>query len=1323
MEKEKTLSVTGAKYSLCLRDQIISLAKVLFILAVSIWKWWATLNWYMQLRKAAKIREFFERIARRNNTSVIDAVRRFGHSLDDASLDIAIVRRGKYTSLLSLDELSEESPNRVKFNRVYCDLRISKSLTTLTTSESYDTNGTNDYDSNANDLTVAEKSMKMLDITAEDVMDARARIQERSYWNRRDATAKISNPMEKMMTYFSLEKDEEETEDAFRDAIDDKEDNKVGNEEENIDVTEDVALEEEEEDVTAYSLMEKEKKTDNSETVSRDRRKDIFTEKSEEAVSSSLQFENGDITSDKVKDYVTPMTSRDFDTTSRDKKEGAQKATKTVQCSLTRYERNMNVKVCPSLVKDMEAKFCSIPVSYKWINRSDQRRRSYRVETKQASLAINVDRKEHSTDSKMLLPTCHCASSMNIHTHKNEENSQSTNTKDKSVNRDTDREKLKSSISNVVAQEDRPNGHRPALKHLERHLKKRAQTYHECLEKQPVAWGNMSLAQTARPSGYEKRFVAPNKPSARQTDLKSVQTEISNESESFLSRQRGLKHVQQVRHVQSSDLRLANDFESFKKKNYMKFKEREMMEARTYEAFDFVLLEDEKQIRGRNSRKLSAEGREATESKALKVCNEQTLLDDKNELEARKKYGSLLNYERSLKEAEIPEEKDSKTCNDVTLFGNKEETGAIAGNDLPTNCRRSIEKLEALAAYSRFTSSDYNLIAGRKHDSSRHAALSIYEEDIEVPTRAPNLLEADNVPDDRALEASVMSHLPKTRDNASGGFDLSDRNARCTRVSLNLREITRNIEWTPQPGGITLANKNLQGELPENGRFRESQQRDIVDNNIASVLHNAFFFKPEIIMRIFRRVQTRLQESFSNFETWRRMDFNVEFICRVNNEINRDSLLDSDFEWITGGRNNLSRSLLFNSNRIAEEENNPDLCIIFIGRDELPSESESAIVEDSAESQRSARLSVENVQATNILVFDANRRQTDNATTDNLSLQLIISVLRNFGVEMSEEGTRDVSIEQIEEFGNMSNVTVINDSPSRTFNTSDISNDGENNMCDKISLSQSAHCNDMVDDENKQIFYLSNNPSDNPDVSSVKSLEHDSYYDAQDEKYLSAIDINIQGKIFENNSSFINVDNDVTSRLSNFGNNNDNDDNRQFGTSNNRIEQKTSNVSFEKSTEIFSPKTSFVESYSSQTSILKSADKELQKVSQLASGRATSENKRERSILNSEIKSGDSTLQSHNVEALKLTAETQNSVRSEDEGRTIYGKVNGFLAGQFPGMHSSDESDFNSLYEKNDDRSESTSHESSLMEEFSNDTAENIFTSAHNSARSPDNGN
>ncbi|XP_032684710.1 uncharacterized protein LOC116850490 [Odontomachus brunneus] len=1305
-------------------------------LAISIWKWCATLNWYMQLRKAATIREFFERVARRSNTSVIDTVRRFRHSLDNMSLGIAIVRRGKYTSLLSLDELFEKSPNRVKFNKEYCDLRISKSLTTLITSENYDANGTNDYDSIVNDLSVAEKSMKMLDITAEDIMDARARIQERSYWNRRDATAKISNPVEKMMTYFSLEKDGEETEYAFRDkqiVIDDKENNKIGTEEENIDVTEDVALGEE--NATAYFLMKKEtakQKMDNSETVLRDKRKDIFTEKRKEAVSHLLQSENGNITSDKVKDHVTPMTLHDFYTISREKKEEAQKITKTIQCSLSQHERNMNVKVCPSLVKDMEAKFCFIPVSceHKWISKSDQRRHTYRVETKQASLTINVDRKEHSTNSKMSLPTCHCASSMNIHTHKNKENAQSTNTKNKNVNHDTDNKKLKCSISNVVAQEDRPNGDRFALKHLERRLKKRTQTYHECLEKQPVTWDSMSLAQTARPSGYDKKFVTFNKPFARQTDLKSIQTETFNESKGSLSRQHKLKHVQQARHTQSLNLRLANDFESFKKKNYMKFQEREMMEART---FNFILLEDEKQIRGRNrynlspSRKLSAEEREAIESRALKICNKQTLLDNKNELEARKKYGSSLNYERSLKEAEISKTKDSKTCNDVILFGNREETRAITGNDLPTNYKRSVEKLEALAAYSKFTSSNYNLIAGRKHDSSKHAASSIYEEDIDIPTRASNLLKVDNVPDDRLSEASAMSHLLKIRDNVSNGFDLSDRNARRTCVSLNLREITRNIEWTLQPGGITLINKNLQGELPENGRFRESQQRDIVDNNTTSMLHNAFFFKPEIIMRIFRRAQTRFQGSFSNFEIWRRTDFNVEFVCRVNNEMNvqnRDLLFDFDFEWIMGSRSDLSRSLLFNinSNRIAEEENNPDLCIIFIGRDEFPSESESAIVEDS-ESQRSARLSIENVQATNILIFDANHRQTDNATTDNLSLQLIISVLRNFGIEMSEEDTRNISIEQIEEFGNISNVTVINDFPSCTFNTSDMNNDKGNNMYDKISLSQNIYYNNMVDDENKQILYLSNSSSDNPDVSSVKSLEHVSYYEEQDEKYLSAIDINIEDKISENNSSFINVDNDITSRLSNLGNNNDKDDNRQFGMSKNRTEENISNVSFERSMKIFSPKMSFVESYSSQTSILKSADKELQKVPQLANGQAISENKRARSILNSEIKNSDTTLQSHNVEALKLIDETQNSIRSEDEGRTVYGKINGFLAGQFSGMYSSDESDINSLYEKNNNRSELTSHESSLMEEFLNDTAENIFTSAYNSAHPSNNGN
>ncbi|XP_025074239.1 uncharacterized protein LOC105427957 isoform X2 [Pogonomyrmex barbatus] len=173
------------------------IAEKTICLVFSIYKWCMTLKWYMQLRTLKKIHRF-TMIARRSIATITNVPGRVGRSLDDECLGAAIVRRGKYASLLNLDRFSAESPSRAYF----------KSLTTLITDDIRDPNDVNDYDSDANDLSVAEKSMKMLNVTAEDVMDARARIQERFYWE--EQGAKTPEAIEEVMAQFSLGKDREE---------------------------------------------------------------------------------------------------------------------------------------------------------------------------------------------------------------------------------------------------------------------------------------------------------------------------------------------------------------------------------------------------------------------------------------------------------------------------------------------------------------------------------------------------------------------------------------------------------------------------------------------------------------------------------------------------------------------------------------------------------------------------------------------------------------------------------------------------------------------------------------------------------------------------------------------------------------------------------------------------------------------------------------------------------------------------------------------------------------------------------------------------------
>ncbi|XP_029163862.1 uncharacterized protein LOC114935263 [Nylanderia fulva] len=190
--------------------------KIMWLPFVS-YKWWISLKWYMQLRREAKIRRF-AKIA-----NIINVPGRIGHSLDDECLEIATGRRDKYVSLLNLNRrLTERSSNKINF-----DLRISKSLTTLFTNDDSHNSNDDTNSSSTNDLNVAEKSMKILGLTAEDVMDAYARIQERSYWNEQEVTAETpSGAMEEAVAQFFLEKDGEEISDPLK--IDDLQREKNG---------------------------------------------------------------------------------------------------------------------------------------------------------------------------------------------------------------------------------------------------------------------------------------------------------------------------------------------------------------------------------------------------------------------------------------------------------------------------------------------------------------------------------------------------------------------------------------------------------------------------------------------------------------------------------------------------------------------------------------------------------------------------------------------------------------------------------------------------------------------------------------------------------------------------------------------------------------------------------------------------------------------------------------------------------------------------------------------------------------------------------------
>lgn len=1099
-----------------------------------------------------KIRKFTI-IARRSIAN------RFAHvpgkvriSLEDEYLSPAIARRNKYASLLNLDVLSDEPYGRVNF-----DLRTSKSLTTLTTNDSREWNDTNNHDPIANDLSVAEKSMKMLNITAEDVMDARARIQERPYWNEQDITA---DTVEEVMAQFSLEKLEEKI-DADR------------------------ALKEE--DTTGkYSTEEYRKKGDSRGSLT-DSKSEILSGKRKEDI---LLVRNG---------------------MPKETKKEVERAVKILQCPSS--EEKMEAKPCASFIRKLEAKLYSISVNQKE-RKIDRKKDPCQVTTKSTSASSSSHKEEFEKNSKIC--ACHHVP-RNIYTSRSGKDARSVDSNDKSVKRDTDKKESKRLVSTGIAQKGRVNEHNSTLKYSEIYrLKKQMKQSEDSLKKQSITWESVSLARTAHFSGYAKNIVA--------TDKISVSpTKTFNESNDSLNARRKLKYIEHMRGRPSVDLRSIFKIASLKRKNYAEF-----------EAYnDLALLESKRETKMRkySNRKLSIEDREAIERSALRICNDLTLLENKKELEARKKRDLSSNHKQTTK---ISEMKVSGANNESMLLKNKKEMKAARKHNLSPSYKQSIEKSSTLKARNKLAENTRELQAGEIRDPMKYETSSKCEEDVDTPSVSNHLSGANHGED-------TTSSPSETHRNANA------------RTLLNLREITKNIEWTIHPRGITLINKNLYSQFLENGRFHESRQRDIVDDNIANTLHNAFNFKPEIMRRIFRRAQTRIGEVFPNIPTFLREDFNTEFVCCVNNEMivrDRFSFFDIDFEWVIGNQNNLEN--LHNSeNRVVEEAENQNLCTQSVDPEEIPeSETGTANLTEITGSQEDARSSTGNIETTSILTFDENHEQVDNGTSDHFPVQSIIEELKSFCTDVSEKSICSASsIGRLEEQGNTSSAIEDNGFRTEKFIKNNTSSDEENNNERYRILERSADIEKTIDSQSEEIF----------DDSASSSISHNNHH--------------FNTLISKRNEIKINC---ITS-----------------------ISPKSSSSS----------SLSFVESENYDRSLLNSSEERLQKLTQLSNSETTSEMRRSKSILNSEIKDDDAILELQDAEILMSKA-MQNSARSEDEDReTIHEKANEFPTHRFFGMNSAvklqQDDSLYSTYERYDSGSNTpvSVGDGSLMEEFSND--------------------
>ncbi|XP_011881053.1 PREDICTED: uncharacterized protein LOC105569308 [Vollenhovia emeryi] len=1147
----------------------------LIVAAFSSCKWCTTLKWYTQLQRMAKIRHFAI-IARTSIASFVPG--RAGHSLDDECLGVAISRRGKYASLVYLGRLSEQLASRAN----------AKSLTSLVTEDTKD--DANDDNSDANDLSVAEKSMRMLNVTAEDVMDARARIQERSYWDEQDAITKTPEALE--VAQFPLEKDDEGM----------------------IDKSTTVDRASRKEDIMGSPEMKNE-----------EGKKKLVLPRNQEHIALT---KSNDVTSDKMDNRAKSTESRVAPKKKRGKEEEG--VAKIVQCPSFQSARNTEAKPCASLVRKLEARLYPIPASQreKWTDRVDGRRHQLTPTDSGAS------KKERYKNSKTSC-ACHRAlrNSWKKHT-------QSIGNGGKNV--DVNGKEFRISIVIPIVNMQRSKLDKTAFKYSETYrLKKQIENLEESRRKR--SWESRSLAQTARPSGYARNVIDASDKLSTVNCRRNVQAEIRDESKTTsdsLSERYGLKH-KQLRSRRSADLRSVYNVASFREKNYAEARE---TKTKTSEICNNFTSTNNGGTRARRSRKLSIE-----EGEAMRAYNELTLSEAKRELEVREERDSSLNYGRLTEESEVVEMKVSKTCNDPTLPEDKEETK----HNLSPSSQRSVDERSATRARNELTrsGSEREPRAERKGDLSRDETPSECEEHVE--TSVSNRLSIDS------YYENITS--PVIHRNANRGSSPSDRCARHIAVhnmSLNLREMTRNIECTAHPRGIVLTNKNLHGRFLEKDRSRESQQRDIVDDNTVSTLHSAFFFKPEIITRAFRRAQARLDESFPSFSTFRRES--TEFACRINNEMGND-------------RNTLADSVFSNANdnRDTRGERGHDLCIIFVGRERIPSESETVIAEDPVGSQVNARSSIESTSM-NILIFDQDCDRTESAI--DLPARLITGVPRD-DIETSERGMRDVASPNQE---NVSNVSVYNNSQSRESNADAINLDEENNKRNNAYVAD-----DTVHEIERTLNSNDNCPANVTSYGSLEKLHH-----SRDE---NAIDIHSKN---ENNSSLKSTCNDTTLQLS--------DNNNNFD----KTEKSMFNRAFKNSSKLSVPGPSLF--IKSDNHALRSCDEELEKLTQLSDSATSLNDQRKESISNLKTTNCDTISQFRNVESLKLETTIRDGARSTNESREVYEETSQFLAEKIFKMHSDDnlqrDDSFYCTYERNDDPGTPVSLEDgSLMEEFLSD--------------------
>ncbi|KAK2586175.1 hypothetical protein KPH14_001441 [Odynerus spinipes] len=212
-------------------------------------------------------------------------------------------------------------------------------------------------------------------------------------------------------------------------------------------------------------------------------------------------------------------------------------------------------------------------------------------------------------------------------------------------------------------------------------------------------------------------------------------------------------------------------------------------------------------------------------------------------------------------------------------------------------------------------------------------------------------------PPSNIVSPSPCSRMQEDPIESNDGSNYHDE-IRRRNMSLHMMNIARNIGWSLRPNGIVLTNKNLQGRSLESTDHRGNQQRDIIDDITASLVHAAFSHKPEIIIRTFPRdsrsstdqgnADERSASIFDDiYNTYRLMSTVEEFVLHSNNEVDvslGDTLTLPDIQEPEDETNDLEDILQSSCDSI-ETERNFDLCIVVMENDDLSLESISTSVD------------------------------------------------------------------------------------------------------------------------------------------------------------------------------------------------------------------------------------------------------------------------------------------------------------------------------------------------------------------------------------------